>query len=52
MEQTFDEWFIDLMKVFASHDWPTDFSKEDFRDYYNDDYSPEETFQEELSYAQ
>ena len=53
MKQSFDEWFEQLKQVFADNGMSGagEPDKEAFRCYFEDDYSPEDAFKEDIEYC-
>lgn len=51
-KMTFDEWYLELIKIFDKNELEDmrGSGQECWRDYYNDDVSPEDAFSDELSY--
>jgi len=47
---TFDEWFADVKELAKEYDWPVG-NPEDWREFYDDGYSPREAILEDISQA-
>ena len=51
-KMSFDEWILELKEIYAQKGCiveQMDFSYETWKDYYDDDYSPRDAFDEECS---
>jgi hypothetical protein len=50
MNQNYEQWLADLKEYFKSKGFPCNIDAEAYRQYYDDDYSVEDAFEEDMSY--
>jgi hypothetical protein len=50
MNQNYEQWLADLKEYFKSKGFPCNIDAQAYRQYYDDDYSVEDAFEEDMSY--